>query len=124
MLMALRPRRTCASIHGRWASQAETAKAGGRGGGFWGPSANFPAGKSVATPGDFDIAAYRRMVLRSTPVTRSISRWLAPFCSSVCRVIRKCDFKTFNSSRSFKMEQRNVPSHHCRRTRAGGFNSD
>ena len=34
----------------------------------------------------------------SPPVTRSISRWLAPFCSSVCRVIRKCDFKTFNSS--------------------------
>ena len=38
------------------------------------------------------------MVLRSTPVRRAISRWLAPFPSSVSIVIRKCDFKTFNSS--------------------------
>src|SRR5947209_13910062 len=49
------------------------------------------------------------MVLRSIPVTRSISRWLVPFLSSVCRVIRKCNFKTFNSGRSLEMEQRKRP---------------
>jgi hypothetical protein len=38
------------------------------------------------------------MVLRSTPVRRAISCWLVPRSSSVAIVIRKCDFKTFNSS--------------------------
>ncbi len=46
--------------------------------------------------GEFDW--YRRIVLRSTPVRRWISCWLAPLASSVSIVIRKCDFKTFNSS--------------------------
>jgi hypothetical protein len=36
------------------------------------------------------------MVLRSTPVNRSISRWLVPFRSSVWIVTRRCGFKTFN----------------------------
>jgi hypothetical protein len=38
------------------------------------------------------------MVLRSTPVRRAISCWLAPCASSVAMVVCKCDFKTFNSS--------------------------
>ncbi|MDE2052613.1 MAG: hypothetical protein KGJ72_16515, partial [Gammaproteobacteria bacterium] len=37
------------------------------------------------------------MVLRSTPVRRSISRWLRPLRSSISTVIRTCGFKTFNS---------------------------
>jgi hypothetical protein len=45
--------------------------------------------------GEFDW--YRRIVFRSTPVRRAISCWLAPFANSVSMVIRKCDFKTFNS---------------------------
>ena len=51
------------------------------------------------------------MVLRSTPVTRAISRWPLPACSSVAIVIRTCDFKTFNSFAPFctKRAQRNVP---------------
>ena len=55
----------------------------------------------VATPGEFAAAigfAYRRMVLRSMPVRRSISRWLAPRALSVSMVQRKCAFKTFTPS--------------------------
>jgi hypothetical protein len=50
------------------------------------------------------------MVLRSTPVTRPISRWLAPPCSRVRIVTRKCDFKTFNSSLPLQNEGSSVTS--------------
>jgi hypothetical protein len=36
-----------------------------------------------------------RMVLRSTPVNLAISRWLAPFSSSVMTVVRLLCFKTY-----------------------------
>ena len=54
----------------------------------------------VTTPGEFAAAAakrlwYARMVLRSMPVTRSISRWLAPASSKVQMVVCRCGFKTF-----------------------------
>ena len=48
--------------------------------------------------GEFTRSAYRRIVLRSTPVRRAISCWLAPRSSSVAIVTRKCGFKTFNPS--------------------------
>lgn len=35
------------------------------------------------------------MVLRSTPVSRAISRWLVPVASSVATVVRLFGFKTF-----------------------------
>jgi hypothetical protein len=59
-----------------------------------------PAGP-VDTPGEFAVAAaakrfwYPRIVLRSIPVTRSISRWLAPASSKVQMVVCRCGFKTF-----------------------------
>ena len=40
---------------------------------------------------------YARIVLRSMPVARSISRWLAPASSKVQTVVCKCGFKTFTS---------------------------
>ncbi len=50
------------------------------------------------------------MVLRSTPVTRAISRWVLPACSSVAIVMRIFGFKTFNSAPLLeKRAQRNVP---------------
>ena len=69
------------------------AVVGGRGGG------SSPSG-SVATPGEFaapsaNLRWYERIVLRSMPVTRSISRWLAPASSRVRRVVCRCGFKTF-----------------------------
>ncbi len=57
--------------------------------------------RSVATPGEFAVGSaanrrwYARIVLRSMPVTRSISRWPAPARSSVQIVVCKCGFKTF-----------------------------
>ena len=57
----------------------------------------------MATPGEFapvpslEARSRRRIVLRSTPVRRSISRCPRPWRSSVSTVIRRCDFKTFNS---------------------------
>jgi hypothetical protein len=102
LLTALRPSCTCDSIHARCGSHAEmlaargatsgsTASAGGRGGGIC-PSG---PGGPVATPGEFASRSRRRMVLRSTPVRRSISRWLAPPRRNVAMVMRKCAFKTF-----------------------------
>src|SRR5690606_20873456 len=59
--------------------------------------------------GEFDW--YLRIVLRSTPVRRAISCWLAPAASSVSIVIRKCDFKTFNScAPQAKGKQRKRPA--------------
>ncbi len=52
------------------------------------------------TPEEFAASATRRIVFRSTPVRRAISRCVAPPCSSVSMVIRKCDFKTFTPSPS------------------------
>ena len=54
----------------------------------------------MATPGELAAAAakrfwYARIVLRSIPVTRSISRWLAPASSKVQTVVCRCGFKTF-----------------------------
>jgi hypothetical protein len=94
--MALRRRRSCASMKARCGSHAEmvAGEAGGRGGGICGR-------KPVDTPGDFAATAaakrfwYARMVLRSMPVTRSISRWLAPVPSKVQMVVCRCGFKTF-----------------------------
>jgi hypothetical protein len=57
--------------------------------------AAFPAQIPVATPEDFDSWAMRRIVLRSTPITRSISRWALPASSNVWIAIRKFGFKTF-----------------------------
>ena len=94
MLCAFRPSPTCVSIQSRYGSQADAAAvtgAGGQGGGVCSGSPTEP----VATPGEFAATAYRRIVLRSTPVRRSISRWLAPLASNVWMVIRKCCFKTF-----------------------------
>ena len=102
MLTALRPSWTCASIQARCGSQAEggdrqppggdgtksvttPASAGGRGGGVWPLEGSEP----VATLGDFAARTYRRIVFRSTPVRRSISRWVAPLASNVAIVMRK-----------------------------------
>ena len=54
---------------------------------------------SVATPVEIGSAPanlrwYERMDLRSMPVTRSISRWVAPASSRVGRVVCRCGFKT------------------------------
>src|SRR5262245_7012535 len=114
MLIALRPSWSCASIHARCGSHAdpdaETAEVvpavvsvavgggtasgppsnpGGRGGGI-----SFAAvAEPVATPGVFAAAAYTpayaRIVLRSTPVRRAISRWLVPRASSVSIIWRR-----------------------------------
>ena len=53
----------------------------------------------------------RRIVLRSTPSTRSISRWDLPASSRVWTEIRKFGFKTFTPRPFFrrKRAQRNVP---------------
>ncbi len=67
---------------------------GGQGGGVCDASGSEP----VAGVEDFAYCAYRRMVLRSTPVRRSISRWLTPCPSSVSMVVRRCGFKTFTPS--------------------------
>jgi hypothetical protein len=61
-------------------------------------------GSEPAAMGEFARSAYRRIVLRSTPVRRAISCWLAPRVSSVAIVTRKCDFKTFNPSLPSKRE--------------------
>ena len=91
--------------------------AGGRGGGFSaaGIAVSRPS-EPVATPGDFASAgacpsrAMRRMVLRSTPIRRSISRWPRPWRSSVSTVIRRCGLKTFTPrAPDQKGGQRNVP---------------
>ena len=102
MLMALRPSATWLSIHSRWISHAEGVAtgfgAGGRGGGFCSSSAvsaAFSAQIPVATPGDFASRSIRRIVLRSTPSTRAISRWDLPASSKVWTEIRKFGFKTF-----------------------------
>src|SRR6185437_7945026 len=118
MLWALRPSCTCSSIQARCSSQAEQpvlgAGAGGRGGGIC-PSRTslLPLSEPVATPGEFAARSARprrRIVLRSTPVMRSISRWLVSLDSSVRTVICRCDFKTFNPVLPVeKGKQRNVP---------------
>ena len=78
---ALRPRPTCASIQARCGSHAEASVVTSSpepvaGVGEFGP-ARRP--EPVATPGEFAASALaRRIVLRSTPVRRSISRWVAP----------------------------------------------
>ena len=88
----------------RWGSQAEAVTAagvGGRGGGVCGAGPAATADEPVATLEEFAAAAatnrfwYARIVLRSIPVTRSITRWLAPDASSVPIVVCKCGFKTF-----------------------------
>ena len=62
----------------------------------------------VAIPGEFvptpSLAARssRRIVLRSTPVKRSISRCPRTWRSSVSTVIRRCAFKTFTFPPPFK----------------------
>src|SRR6185312_12195299 len=140
MLWALRPSCTCSSIQARCSSQAERAvlggEAGGRGGGIC-PSRTSLSRPSepVATPGEFAARSARprrRIVLRSTPVMRSISRWLVPLDSNVRTVICTCDFKTFNPVLPVeKREQRNVLPQTCpwRRPapdqfRGGGFSVD
>jgi hypothetical protein len=60
----------------------------------------FAATGPVATAGQLGSgpvapSARRRMVLRSTPVSRAISRWLVPVASSVATVVRLFGFKTF-----------------------------
>jgi hypothetical protein len=40
-------------------------------------------------------SARPRMVLRSTPVSRAIARWLVPVASNVATVVRLFGFKTF-----------------------------
>ena len=60
----------------------------------------FAAADPVARVGEFGSgpvvpSARRRMVLRSTPVSRAISRWLVPVASSVATVVRLFGFKTF-----------------------------
>src|SRR5436190_14612499 len=60
----------------------------------------FAAADPVARMGEFGSdpvvpSAKRRMVLRSTPVSRAISRWLVPVASSVATVVRLFGFKTF-----------------------------
>jgi hypothetical protein len=87
----------------RCGSQAEVVDAtavGGQGGGICGAGPVDASAESVTTPGEVAAAAanrfwYVRIVLRSIPVTRSISRWLAPASSSVQIVVCKCGFKTF-----------------------------
>src|SRR5882757_7704268 len=107
--MALRPRRTCASIHSRCPSQAERAYAAATGGGIGTPAAlttggqgggfSAPLGGSdpVAGVEEFDstvIAAANwrrilRIVFRSTPVLRLISRCCKPLPSSVFTVFSR-----------------------------------
>ena len=102
MLCALRPSWTCASIHARCGSHAEgvyggfafalpASRAGGRGGGI----SDVAPSEPVATPEGFADLTWRRIVLRSTPVRRSISRYVTPCFSSVSMAMRKCGFKTF-----------------------------
>jgi hypothetical protein len=60
----------------------------------------FAATDPVARAGEFGSgpvvpSTRRRMVLRSTPVSRTISRWLVPVASSVATVVRLFGFKTF-----------------------------
>lgn len=77
--------------------------AGGGGGFCGGADGSGAAGEPVATPGEFAgpaAAWYLRIVLRSMPVMRAISRWLAPLASSVWMVVFLFGFKTFNSSTS------------------------
>jgi hypothetical protein len=57
--------------------------------------AGFSVQIPVATPGDFDSRAMRRIVLRSTPSTRHISRCDFPASIKVWTEIRKLGFKTF-----------------------------
>ena len=81
-----------AGRHGRPASGRKPRRgAGGRGGGLW-PE---PGSEPVATPGEFERIAYRRIVLRSTPVRREISRWLTPQRTRVSIVTRIWLFRTF-----------------------------
>jgi hypothetical protein len=99
----LRPRRTCASIHARCGSQAERAgsacgfgdaslaKPGGRGGGISAVSPDEPVamGEFAGPPtaGANSACASLRIVLRSTPVLRQISRCEIPFFNSVSTVL-------------------------------------
>lgn len=124
-LSLYRPRRTARPAPGRlpghWAGNQPDARstpgaprpperasfgawAAGRGGGFCSPEIPLSQPpEPVAAPGEFaSVPAIsrlmQRIVLRSTPVIRSISRCVAPFPSSVCTVVvRRCDFKTFSS---------------------------
>ena len=112
MLMALRPSATWPSIHSRWISHAEGVAtgfgAGGRGGGFCPTSVvstDFSAQIPVATPGEFASRAMRRIVLRSTPSTRAISRWDLPPSSKVWIEIRKFGFKTFTPGPLFSQKR-------------------
>ena len=60
------------------------------------------AGAAISCPNRRDRLA------RSTPVRRSISRWLLPADKSVRTVIRRCGFKTFTPRPRRKRDQRNV----------------
>ena len=77
----------------------DASTAGGRGGGIWLSPLSEPV---VTSPGEFasapaSRARYRRIVLRSTPVSLWIWRWLVLRSSNVNTVLCRCGFKTFNS---------------------------
>jgi hypothetical protein len=63
------------------------------------------------------------MVLRSIPVTRSISRWLRRAASSVAIVVCKCGFKTFTPVPLFEGMQGNVLPATGGRLAAGAFSA-
>lgn len=78
----------------RWAGWGILLRGPGRFGGFF---RVIPGGH----PGGFDCCWMRRIVLRSTPSTRSISRWDLPASSKVWTEIRKFGFKTFTPRAPF-----------------------
>jgi len=97
------------------AATAVTGAGGVCGGGSGGQGGGVAGELPVATPGEFAGGAvrrfcYDRIVLRSIPVNRSISRWLLPARSRVSIVVCMCGFKTFTPGVPLVREGRMVTS--------------
>jgi len=102
-------RRGLTGLRGRWPGWGNLLRRGCRAGGHPGESAR--------------ARSYLRMVLRSTPVRRTMSCWATPRSSSVSIMMRRCGFKMFNPSPLRFQGGEGVPSP-CERRSAFAATSD